>query len=67
MPLAEAADGGVARHGADGRDAVGHERRPGAHAGCGGCGLATGMATADYDDVEGLGHGEKPLGNERKL
>ena len=52
MPLAEAADGRIAGHLADGGDAVGDERGHGAHARSRGRGLAAGMAAADDDDVE---------------
>ena len=54
MALPEPADGRIARHRADGRKSVGHQRRPGAHAGGGGRSLAAGVAAADDDDVEGF-------------
>ncbi len=56
MALAEPADGRVAGHLADGREAVGDERRPGAQARGRGRGLAAGMAAADDDDIEALAH-----------
>ena len=61
MALAQAADGRIAGHLADGREAVGDERRPGAQARGRGRRLAAGMAAADDDDIEALalvlGHG----------
>ena len=55
MALAEPADGRIAGHLADGREAVGDQRRARAHARGRGRGLAAGMAAADDDDIEGLG------------
>ena len=52
MTLAQTADRGVAGHRADGRKAMGHQRRPRAHPRGGAGGLAAGMAAADDDDVE---------------
>ena len=52
MALAEAADGRIAGHGADGGESVRHQRRSRAHAGAGGRGFAAGVAAADDDDVE---------------
>ena len=52
MALAEAADRGIAGHRADGRKAMGHQRRPGAHARRRARGLAAGVAAADDDNVE---------------
>ena len=57
VALAEAADGGVAGQGADRGEALGDERRAGAGAGRRRRGFAAGVAAADHDDVEGLGHG----------
>ncbi len=55
MAFAQAADGGVAGHLADGGEAVGEERRLGAHARGSSGRLAARVAAADDDDVEGLG------------
>ena len=52
VALAEPADGRVARHLADGGEAVRHQRRARAHAGRRSRRLAAGMAAADNDDVE---------------
>ena len=52
MALAETADGGIAGHRADGRKAMGHQRRPRTHARRRARGLAAGVAAADDDDVE---------------
>ena len=52
VALAEPADRRVARHLADGRDAVGEQQRARAHARRRRRGLAAGMAAADHDDVE---------------
>src|SRR5262249_42852262 len=41
----------IARHRADGREPVRHQRGSGAHAGSCGRGLAAGMAPADHDDI----------------
>ena len=54
MALAEAADGRIAGHGADGRELMGHQGRLRAHAGAGGRGLTAGMAAANHDNVEFL-------------
>ena len=52
VALAEPADGRIARHLADGGEAVRHQRRARAHAGRGRRSLAAGMAAADDDDVK---------------
>ena len=52
MALAEPADGRVARHLADGREPVRHQRRARAEAGRRSRRLAAGMAAADDDDVK---------------
>ena len=52
VALAEAANGRIAGHLADGGDAVGDERGLRAHARGRGRSLAAGMAAADDDDVE---------------
>ena len=52
MAFAEAADGRIAGHGADGRELMGHQRGPRAHAGSRGRGFTAGMAAADNDNVE---------------
>src|SRR5580700_2996714 len=52
MSFAEPADGGIARHGADGREAVGNQRRARAHAGGRGRRLTAGVAATDNDHVE---------------
>ena len=54
MTLAETADGGIAGHGPDGRETMGHEGGPGAHPRSGTRGFTAGMAAADDDDVEGV-------------
>ena len=54
MALAQAADGRIAGHLADGGEAVGDEGRLGAQARRRGRGLAAGMAAADDDDIEAL-------------
>ena len=57
VALAEAADGRIAGHLADGGEGVGDERRTRAHARSRGRGLAAGMAAAHNDHVElGFGH-----------
>ncbi len=57
MALAEAADGRVAGHLADGREGMGDEGRAGAHAGRRGRSFAAGMAAAHNDHVElAVGH-----------
>ena len=55
MALAQAADGGVAAHLADGLELLGQQQGAGAGACRGSRGLAAGMAAADHDDVEGRG------------
>ena len=52
MALAEPADRRIAGHRADGREAMRHQRGPGAHARGSRRGFAAGMAAADDDDVE---------------
>ncbi len=52
MALAEAADGRIAGHLADGGEGMGDERRARAHAGSRGRGFAAGMAAAHNDHVE---------------
>ncbi len=53
MALAEAADGGIAGHRTDGREAMGDQRGVRAHPRGGrGRGFAAGMAAADDDDVK---------------
>ena len=52
MALAQAADGRVAAHGADGGKAMRHQRGLRAHAGAGGRGLTAGMAAANHHNVE---------------
>ena len=52
MALAEPADGRIARHRADGREAMGDQRRPRAHAGGRGRRLTAGVAATDNDHVE---------------
>ena len=54
MALAEAANGRIAGHGADGRESVGHESRLRAHTGAGGRGFTAGMAAANHHNVEFL-------------
>src|SRR5262249_6156403 len=51
MALTQASDRGIARHRADGREAMGDERDLGAHARGGRGGLAAGMAAAHDDDI----------------
>jgi hypothetical protein len=52
MSLANAADGGIARHLTEGLDAVREQERLGAHA-CGDEGsLGAGVPATHYDDVE---------------
>ena len=58
MALAEAADGRIAGHGADGRESMRHQGRLRAHAGAGGRGFTAGMAAANHDNVEY----DEPLG-----
>jgi hypothetical protein len=60
MALAEAADGRITGHGADSRDAVGHQSRPRTHARGRGRRLTAGVAAANYDNVES--HIHKGLG-----
>ena len=57
VTLAEPADGRVARHLADGREAMRDKRRARAHARRRSRRLAAGMAAADHDNVEGPRHG----------
>ena len=52
MALAEPTDRRIAGHRADGRKAMGHQRRLGAHARGGARGFAAGVASADDDNVE---------------
>ena len=52
MAFAEPADRGIARHGADGREPVGDQRRARAHPRGGGRGLAAGMAATDDNHIE---------------
>ena len=54
MTLAETADGGIAGHGADGRETMGHQGSLRAHPRSRARGFAAGMAAADDDDVEGV-------------
>ena len=63
MALAQAADGGIAGHLADGGEAVGDEGRASTHARGRGSGLAAGMTAADDDDVEALVHGPYLVGS----
>jgi hypothetical protein len=51
MALTQASDRGIARHRANGREAMGDERDLGAHARGGRGGLAPGMAAAHDDDI----------------
>ena len=57
MPLPQPADRGIAGHGADGRKAMGDQRRPRAHARGRSRRLTAGMAAADHDDIEARIHG----------
>ena len=61
MALAQAADGGIAGHGADGVEAMGDERSLRAHARRRGRGLAAGMPAADHDDIVTCVHMAKVL------
>jgi len=54
MALAEAADGRIAAHGADGRESVRHQGRLRSHTRSRGRGFTAGMAAANYDNVEFL-------------
>ncbi len=65
MALAEPADGRIARHRADGRELVGHQRSRRAHARGRGRGLTAGVAAADDDDVEPRLHLGFSEGHER--
>jgi hypothetical protein len=56
MAFAEAADGRIAGHGADGGESVRHERRFGAHTSTCGRGFTAGMAAANHDNVESSLH-----------
>ena len=61
MALAQASDRRIARHRADGREAMGDERDLGAHA-CGGRGsLASSMAATHDDDIVLRVHHSKSL------
>ena len=62
MTLAEAANRRIAGHGADGGEAMRHQRRLRAHAGGRGRGLTAGMAAADHNDVESGLHGRLECG-----
>ncbi len=59
VALADPADGGIARHGADRRKGVGDERRPRAEARRGGRCLGAGVAAANDNDIEPV-HGDFP-------
>ena len=52
MTLAQPADRGIAGHRADGRESMGHQRRPGAHPRGRGRRLAARVASANDDDIE---------------
>ncbi|MGY4283243.1 hypothetical protein ACVWXO_002463 [Bradyrhizobium sp. LM2.7] len=52
MALAETANGGIAGHGADGREPMRHQSRRRAHPGRRSRSLTAGVAAADHDDVE---------------
>ena len=52
MAFAEAADGRIAGHGADGGESVRHQGRLRAHTGGRGRGFTAGMAAANHDNVE---------------
>ncbi len=54
VALAEAANGGIAGHGADGGESMRHQRRAGPDTRGRRCGLTAGVAAADHDDVEGF-------------
>ena len=63
LALGQAADGGIAGHAADGQGVHGDHRHSAAVAedvGGGPGGLRAGMAAADDEDVEGIGHGPGP-------
>ena len=60
MAFAEPADGRIARHGADGRELVGHQRGFGAQARSRGRGFTAGMAAANHDNVETRIHRKYP-------
>lgn len=51
MAFADAADGGVARHLAEGFDIVAEQKRLRAHARSGERGFGAGMAAADHDYI----------------
>ena len=55
-PLPRPPMAGLQRHGADGGEAMRHQRRARAHAGGRRRGLTAGMAAADHDDVELRSH-----------
>ena len=52
MTLAEATDGRIAGHGADGGEAMGNQRRPRAHTGGRSRRLTAGVAATDNDHIE---------------
>ncbi len=52
MTLADAADGRVAAHLAQGFDIVGEQQGLDPHACCSQCRFGTGMAAADHDHIE---------------
>ena len=56
MPLAQPADRRIARHGADGGEAVRDQRRSRAHARGGGRSLAAGMAATNHNHIEASIH-----------
>jgi hypothetical protein len=56
MAFAEAADGRIAGHGADGGESVRHERRFDAHTSTCGRGFTAGMAAANHHNVESSLH-----------
>jgi hypothetical protein len=58
MTLAEATDRGIARHGPDGRKAVGHQRGLRTHAGGGAGGFAAGVASSNDNNVERFRSGD---------
>ena len=72
MPLAQPANGRVARHLADGRKLVGDQRCPGPEPRSGCSGFGPRMTTADDDDVERIlkvcGHGRRlPVNRSRSF
>ena len=52
MALPKSANGGIAGHGPDGGETMGHQRRLRAHSGSRARGFTAGMTAADRDDVE---------------